>query len=88
MLPFSIRDSHPTDIDGIPMTTYIDWLKSCYWITLAGHPAVSVMCGLSKAAGLPLGMQLVGPSFSEALILRAAAGYERAAPWREMIPTL
>ncbi|WP_205963529.1 amidase [Roseicella aquatilis] len=55
---------------------------------VTGHPAVSVMCGLSREAGLPLGMQLVGPSFGEALVLRAAAAHERAAPWREMMPQL
>ena len=53
---------------------------------VTGHPAISVMCGLSPAAGLPLGMQIVGPSFSEALIFQAAAAYERAAPWRDMMP--
>lgn len=55
---------------------------------VTGHPAVSVMCGISAAEGLPLGLQLVGPSFSEALIFQAAAAYERAAPWREMMPQL
>ena len=55
---------------------------------VTGHPAISVMCGISKAEGLPLGMQLVGPSWSEALIYRAAAGYERAAGWREWRPAL
>ncbi|MBW8271012.1 amidase [Caldovatus aquaticus] len=47
---------------------------------VTGHPAVSVMCGLG-AAGLPIGMQLVGPYWSEALLYRAAAAYERAAGW-------
>jgi aspartyl-tRNA(Asn)/glutamyl-tRNA(Gln) amidotransferase subunit A len=53
---------------------------------VTGHPAISIMCGISRSAGLPLGMQLVAPSFSEAMLYRAAAGYERAAPWREMAP--
>ena len=55
---------------------------------VTGHPAVSVMCGISRAEGLPLGLQLVAPAFAEATLLRAAAGYERAAPWREMSPPL
>ena len=46
------------------------------------------MCGVSRAEGLPLGLQLVTPAFAEALLLRAAAGYERAAPWRDMAPPL
>ncbi len=66
VLPFSHRESHPTEIGGIPMTTYIDWLKSCYWITLAGHPAISLPAGLAAdeadppGARLPVGLQLVG----------------------------
>ncbi len=55
---------------------------------VTGHPAVSIMCGLSQEAGLPLGLQLVAPSFGEALIYRAAAGYERAAPWAAMAPAI
>jgi aspartyl-tRNA(Asn)/glutamyl-tRNA(Gln) amidotransferase subunit A len=55
---------------------------------VTGHPALSVMCGISQAEGLPIGMQLVGRSFSEALIYRAAAAYERAAPWAAMAPAL
>jgi aspartyl-tRNA(Asn)/glutamyl-tRNA(Gln) amidotransferase subunit A len=46
------------------------------------------MCGLSQAEGLPLSLQLVGRYFDEATIYRAAAAYERAAPWREMRPAL
>ena len=55
---------------------------------VTGHPAVNVMCGISQAAGLPLGLQLVAPSFGEALLYRAAAGYERAAPWQGMAPAI
>jgi len=55
---------------------------------VTGHPAIAVMCGLSQAGGLPLALQLVAPAFQEALLYRAAAGYERAAPWREMAPPL
>ncbi|SDC12813.1 amidase [Belnapia rosea] len=55
---------------------------------VTGHPAISVMCGISREAGLPLGMQLVAPGFQEALLYRAAAAYERAAPWREMAPPI
>ena len=53
---------------------------------VTGHPALSVMCGVSRAEGLPIGLQLVGPGFAEALIYRAAAAYERAAPWASMAP--
>ncbi|TCH97225.1 amidase [Roseococcus sp. SYP-B2431] len=54
---------------------------------VTGHPAVTVMAGLSSG-GLPLSLQLASPSFSEALLLRAAEGYERAAPWKDRAPPL
>ncbi len=53
---------------------------------VSGHPAVSVMCGQNN--GLPLGLQLVGRNFAEATVYRAAAAYERAAPWAAMAPSL
>jgi aspartyl-tRNA(Asn)/glutamyl-tRNA(Gln) amidotransferase subunit A len=55
---------------------------------VTGHPAIALMCGISKAEGLPLALQLVGPAFAEARIFRAAAGFERAAPWKDMAPGL
>jgi aspartyl-tRNA(Asn)/glutamyl-tRNA(Gln) amidotransferase subunit A len=53
---------------------------------VTGHPALTLMCGLSKAEGLPLSLQLVGRFFDEATLYRAAAGYERAAPWKDRRP--
>jgi aspartyl-tRNA(Asn)/glutamyl-tRNA(Gln) amidotransferase subunit A len=47
---------------------------------LTGQPAASIPVGLA-ADGLPVGMQIVGPRFSEALILRASRAFERAAPF-------
>ncbi len=40
-----------------------------------GYPALSLPCGLS-ASGLPVGMQIIGPAFEEALLLRIGAGLE------------
>ncbi|WP_424813786.1 amidase [Roseococcus sp. YIM B11640] len=54
---------------------------------VTGHPAVTLMAGLSSG-GLPLSIQLVAPLFAEALLLRAAHGFERAAPWKDMAPPL
>jgi len=55
---------------------------------VTGHPAISVMCGVQASTGLPIGLQLVAPSFAEARLFAAAAGYERAAPWAAMAPGL
>ncbi len=54
---------------------------------LYGLPAVSVPCGFTKD-GLPAGLQLVGPSGRDALVLAAAEAYERATRWRFRHPDL
>jgi aspartyl-tRNA(Asn)/glutamyl-tRNA(Gln) amidotransferase subunit A len=53
---------------------------------LTGMPAISVPCGF--ADGLPVGLQIMGPAFAEALVLRVAAAYEAANAWRTQRPPL
>ncbi len=53
-------------------------------INLAGVPAVSVPCGF--AGRLPIGLQLMGPHFGEAAVLRAAHAFEAATPFHERTP--
>ena len=52
---------------------------------LTGHPAVSVPCGFSEG-GLPIGLQLVGPHGSEALLLKVAGAFEKATDWSKRRP--
>ncbi len=54
---------------------------------LAGLPAVSVRCGFS-AAGLPIGLQVIGRPFDEARVLRTAHAYEQATEWLARRPGL
>jgi aspartyl-tRNA(Asn)/glutamyl-tRNA(Gln) amidotransferase subunit A len=72
-------------IDDTPMVerTYPRQARTPFNVT--GHPAVTIMNGL-HSTGLPLSLQLVAPAFEETLLLQAAAGYERAAPWKDMAP--
>jgi aspartyl-tRNA(Asn)/glutamyl-tRNA(Gln) amidotransferase subunit A len=51
---------------------------------LTGMPAISVSCGF--ADGMPVGIQIMGPAFSEPLVLRVAAAYESATSWRNQQP--
>lgn len=62
VLPFDIAVPYPTEIGGRKLKTYIDWLGSCYWISTAGHPAVSLNGGWASDGGpaLPVGLQLMG----------------------------
>jgi aspartyl-tRNA(Asn)/glutamyl-tRNA(Gln) amidotransferase subunit A len=64
-------------------TAWCDWAPFSYPFNLTTQPAASVPCGLTKA-GLPIGLQIVGPIGSDALVLRAARAFEAAAPF----PTL
>jgi amidase len=65
------------EINGEPMATYIDWLRSCSRITVTAHPAVTVPAGLTAPApgapGLPVGLQLVGRYGGDRRLLEVAA---------------
>jgi amidase len=67
----------PTEIDGVTLRSYYHWLALPYAVTLAGHPAIILPCGLD-ANGLPFGLQIVGPRRGDAALLAAAAAIERA----------
>ena len=66
-----------------PITMY---LNDIYTIgaNLAGLPAISVPCGFAQ--GLPVGLQIVGPHFSEARVLGTAHAFQRATDWHTRIP--
>ena len=55
-------------------------------VNIAGLPAVSVPCGLSD--GLPVGLQILGPHFSEGNILNIAYSYERNTEWSKFVPVM
>ncbi len=65
------------------------YLADVFTITqaLAGVPAVSVPCGFD-GAGLPIGLQIIGPDLAEAQILRVAYAYEQATDWHTRRPEL
>ncbi|QOZ77322.1 amidase [Bradyrhizobium sp. CCBAU 53351] len=70
-------EPHPAEIDGAPTRSYFHWLALAYAVTLAGHPAISIPLGLDEA-GLPFGLQVVGPRGGDAIVLSVAAGIEAA----------
>ncbi|HEY7287475.1 MAG TPA: amidase family protein [Vicinamibacterales bacterium] len=75
--PFDVNQPFVREIAGVTMTSYIDWMKSCYFISVAGHPAISVPAGL-MAGGLPVGLQIVGRDGDDWNVLRLAHAFECA----------
>ena len=75
--PFAVDIPYPTEIAGTPMTSYIDWMRSCWYVTMMSNPAVSVPGGFS-AGGLPVGVQIVGPHRNEWSVLQLAHAFEQA----------
>jgi len=83
--PFPVEQPYPTEINGKPLDNYTQWFFLTYGITVTGLPVISVPCGFTKS-GLPVGLQIVGRRRQEAMVLRAAAAFEAAAPWADKIP--
>ena len=54
---------------------------------MTGHPGASVPCGFTSD-GLPIGLQIVGRRFADALVLRASAAFETAQPWAHAKPPI
>ena len=67
---------YPAEIDGKPTLNYFHWLALAYAVTLVGRPALSLPVGLD-AAGMPFGLQIVGPRHGDAKTLAVAAALER-----------
>jgi len=78
VLPFDIHQPYITEIEGVKMESYIDWMKSCYYITMVEAPAISLPCGFT-AEGLPIGLQIVGRHRDEWGLLQMAHAFEQAA---------
>ena len=84
--PFDINQRWVQKINDVKMETYIDWMKSCYYITVTGLPAISVPCGFTPE-GLPVGMQIVGRHNDDFGVLQIAHAFEQATEmWQRRPP--
>jgi aspartyl-tRNA(Asn)/glutamyl-tRNA(Gln) amidotransferase subunit A len=54
---------------------WVNWTPFTFPFNLTQQPAASIPCGLTRA-GLPVGLQIVGPKYADALVLRAARAFE------------
>jgi amidase len=83
VLPFDVHTPYPTEIAGVKMLTYIDWMRSSYYISVVGNPALSVPCSFSKT-GLPIGLQIVGRHNADFSVLQMGFAFEQATQvWKQ-----
>ena len=75
--PFPVDMEWVKEINGVQMQTYIDWMGTCYAVTLTGLPAISVPCGFTPD-GLPIGLQIVGRHHRDLDVLKLAYAFEQA----------
>lgn len=77
VVPFDVTVPYPTEIAGTPMKTYIDWMRSCWYVTFMANPAIAVPGGFTDS-GLPVGTQIVGRHRDEWSVLQLAHAFEQA----------
>jgi aspartyl-tRNA(Asn)/glutamyl-tRNA(Gln) amidotransferase subunit A len=70
-----------------PSTRWPSWTPFTYPFNMTGQPGLSVPCGFDSK-GLPIGLQLVGARFNDALVLQAGYAYQQAAPLTDLRPAL
>lgn len=75
--PFDVETEWIAEVDGVAMTTYIEWMRVCSDVTIMNCPAISVPAGFTDD-GLPIGLQMVTAPRSDAELLRIAKHFETA----------
>jgi amidase len=75
--PFDVNRPYPNEIEGQKMKSYIDWMRSCFYVTVTALPAISVPAGFTKE-GLPVGIQIVGRHHDDWGVLQIGYAFEQA----------
>ncbi len=89
LFPFDANEPWPKAIAGKSMDTYHRWMEVVIGASLAGLPVISVPAGFN-AAGLPMGIQLIGKPRADLAVLQLAHAYDQATQWvkRRLPPML
>jgi aspartyl-tRNA(Asn)/glutamyl-tRNA(Gln) amidotransferase subunit A len=66
---------------------WFPWAGFSYPFNFTGQPAATVPAGFTSA-GMPVGLQIVGPRLADLRVLQASAAFERARPWAQKRPAL
>ena len=85
--PFDANLDWVSEINGVAMPTYIDWMAVCCMISATGLPSISVPGGFTRQ-GLPVGVQLVGKPRGDLALLRIAAAFESVTTHGKRQPNL
>ena len=85
--PFDVNTPYPTEIAGIKFESYIDWMKSCWYISATGNPAASVPAGFTPE-GLPVGVQIVGRAKEDFGVLQLAHAFEQVTGFGKRHPAV
>ena len=85
--PFDVTQPYVTEINGIKMNTYLDWMKCCWMISIVENPSISMPCGFTPE-GLPAGLQIVGRHRDEWSVLQMAYAFEQATRYGERRPAI
>ncbi len=85
--PFDLSIPYPAEIEGVRFTNYIDWMKSCWYISATGNPAVSVPAGFTPE-GLPVGLQIVGRDKQDFSVLQLAHAFEEVTGYGQTRPAI
>jgi amidase len=85
--PFSIDQPYATEINGVKLGNYLEWMKSNYLFSATTHPAISVPAGFTDD-GLPVGLQIVGRYRDDFGVLQLAHAFEGATEVWKRRPTI
>jgi len=85
--PFDVNVPYPAEIAGVKFDNYIDWMKSCWYISATGNPAASVPAGFTPE-GLPVGVQIVGRDKEDFSVLQMAHAFEQATGFGKKRPMI
>jgi amidase len=85
--PFDVNTPYPTEIAGTTFDNYIDWMKSCWYISATGNPAASVPAGFTPE-GLPVGVQIVGRTNEDFSVLQLAHAFEQVTGFGQRHPAI
>ncbi len=85
--PFPVTQPYVTEINGVKLPSYIDWMKTCYYVTVTSHPAISVPAGFT-AEGLPVGLQIVGRYRDDFGVLQLAHAFEQETRFYKRRPAI